>query len=138
MLLAYRLAYAIVLGVFLGNILVEGITGTLSVRASPFSVVTVISICSLLAVVVWFRRTRPVVFWILVLFWEILFTCYAWFGPAAPFPLHELHTLTSDQVAREASGHYVRAWALFLVLFAWFLSLPIVRIMGNIRPASSQ
>lgn len=73
-------------------------------------------------------------FWVLIGDWEVLFIWYAWFSPAAPFAPHELHTLEPPAMVQETTGHYVRAGALFVLLCAWFLSLPIVRSNFTRRP----
>ena len=41
--------------------------------------------------------------------------------------LHELHTMDPTIAEREASAHFIRAVFVFIILFVWFLSLPIVQ-----------
>jgi hypothetical protein len=72
-------------------------------------------------------------FCVAVVVLEVLFTWYSWFSPSAPFALHELHGFAAAEKAREAGIHYFRTGGLFAVLFAWFLSLPIVRLIHQKR-----
>jgi hypothetical protein len=74
-----------------------------------------------------FSKVHPAVSWSVVLAWEAFFVWYGWFSPSSPFALHELHTIDPQMAAREASAHFVRAIAVFAVLFVWFFSLPIVQ-----------
>lgn len=127
MLTAYRVVYGLVLVVFLGNVL-----KTIDFRGAPAyeSVLLVAAagvLCGVLALLLAFPRIRPAAFWLLVLVWEALFVWYAWFNPAAPFMLRELHTFDAAAAAREMATHYVRAGTIFTALFLWFLSLPITR-----------
>jgi len=76
-----------------------------------------------------FSRIPIKTFWVVVTAWELLFVWYAWLSPPAPFALHELHSLDGKAMVAERTAHYVRAGALFAVLFVWFLSLPFARSM---------
>jgi hypothetical protein len=132
MLTAYRIAYGLVLAIFLGNVLIRAgerpsaTTFLLLVVAA----VLLLSICGLL---VRFSRIQPMTFWALVLGWEALFVWYAWFSPASPFLFHEAHAFDAGAAARESTTHYLKAGALFAVLFAWFLSLPLARMAWKNR-----
>ncbi len=127
MLTIYRVAYGVVLVVFLGNVLKTIDFSTAPAHQSAMLVAAAVALCGLLALLLAYRRIRPAVFWFLVLVWEALFVWYAWFIPAAPFTLRELHTFDASAAARETTVHYFWAGALFAVLFIWFLSLPLIR-----------
>jgi glucan phosphoethanolaminetransferase (alkaline phosphatase superfamily) len=126
MLIAYRIAYGLVLAIFLGNVAIA-IGERPSGSTFVLLVVAAIVLLSIFGLLVRFSRTQPTIFWVLVLTWGALFVWYAWFSPASPFALHEAHALDSGAVARESTAHYLKAGTLFGVLFAWFLSLPVVR-----------
>jgi len=134
MLIAYRIAYGLVLGAFLGNVLMAS-RGQTSASVSVLLVTAGVFLVGILGLLVGFSRVKPAVFWLLVLGWEALFFWYAWFSPMAPFVLHEAHSLDGNAVARETTVHYLKAGALFTVLFAWFLSLPFARIARKGRAA---
>ncbi len=129
MLTAYRIVYGLVLIVFLGNVLKPDYFAMESTYVSALLVAAAVSLCGVFILLLRFFRIGPAVFWGFVLVWEALFVWYAWFSPAAPFVLHELHTFDASAIARERTIHHVRAIALFTVLFAWFLSLPIIRLI---------
>jgi glucan phosphoethanolaminetransferase (alkaline phosphatase superfamily) len=126
MLTAYRIAYALVLVAFFGNVVMAS-KGQASAAASLLLVIAAVLLLSTLALLLPFSRIQPAVFWLLVLGWEALFVWYAWFSPAAPFVFHEAHVLDANAAASESTIHYLKAGALFAALFAWFLSLPLVR-----------
>jgi hypothetical protein len=128
MFTAYRIAYGLVLVVFLGNVVKTSQFATAPGYVSVLSVTAVASLCSLFILLLRFSQTRPAIFWGMVLTWEALFVWYAWFSPAAPFMLHELHTLDASAATREATNHHAEAATIFVVLFAWFLSLPMTRL----------
>jgi hypothetical protein len=129
MFTGYRIVYGVVLAVFFGNVLRTNHFATAPAYVSVLLVAAAASLCGVFMLLLRFSRIRPAVFWGLVLAWEALFVWYAWFSPAAPFALHEVHTFDAPAAAREATLHYVRAGALFALLFAWFLSLPITRLI---------
>lgn len=128
MLSVYRIAYGLILAVFLANVLKVSDFSVWPVHVSALFVVAVLAICGVLAVLVRFTRVPIGPLWVVVIVWEMLFTWYAWFSPAAPFALHELHTLEPTKMGEEASRHYVRSGVLFVLLFGWFLSLVFVRL----------
>jgi hypothetical protein len=132
MFIAYRIAYGIVLATFLGNVLWTDY-GAASKTTSALLVASAVVLFGIFGLLIGFSRIRPTVFWTLVLAWEALFIWYAWFSPAAPFTLHELHTFETSAAAREITMYRVKAGALFVVLFAWYLSLPIVRVAWKDR-----
>src|SRR5512146_3367541 len=125
MLTIYKIVYGLVLVVFLGNVLKTIDFRTAPAYQSVLLVLAAVALCGLLASLLGFRRIRPAGFWFLVLVWEALFVWYAWFIPAAPFTLRELHTFDSAAASRETTVHYLWAGALFALLFIWFLSLPL-------------
>ena len=126
MLIAYRIAYGLVLAVFIGNVVIA--TGE---RPSAVTLLLLVVAAALLrcigGLLVRFSRSQPTTFWVLVLSWEALFVWYAWFSPPSPFMFHEAHVLDAGAAARESMIHYLKAGALFAVLFVWFLSLPFAR-----------
>jgi hypothetical protein len=136
MLTAYRIVYGFVLAVFLGNLVMTIYFGMNPPQVSALLVAAAVSLCCIFVLLVGFSHVRPAVFWGLVLLWEALFVWYAWFSPAAPFVPHEIHTFEANAAARESTAHYLKAGALFALLFAWFLSLPIARLRYHRRPAA--
>ena len=136
MLVFYRVVYGIILGVFLGNI-VMAVKGHTAAPEALLLVAAGLLLCAIVALLVAFRRVQPMIFWVLVLGWEVLFVWYAWFGPVAPFVFHEAHTLDATALARESAIHNVKAGVLFAALSAWFLSLPFARITLRPTPRSS-
>jgi hypothetical protein len=128
MLVAYRIIYGLVIVVFLGNILESSHFATIPLHVSALLLAAAVAAACMLVILIGFFRVKPAVFWVLVLIWEVLFAWYAWLSPAAPFALHEIHTLEANSAAAESRVHYLRATALFVLLFAWFLSLPIARL----------
>jgi hypothetical protein len=136
-LTTYRIVYGLVLALFLGNLLETNYYGTVPPYTSALIFTATLCLVGLFALVVGFQHMKPPLFWGLVLLWEVLFVWYAWFSPAAPFALHELHTLDPEAVASERRAHYARAGAVFGALFIWFLSLAITRSFhGRSRRAS--
>lgn len=132
-MMIYRIAYGIVLAVFLGNMIVATIDHH-AAFSTTLLVIAGILLLAILGLVFLFSRVQPSAFWALVLGWEILFVWYAWFSPVAPFVSHEVHSFDAAAAAREAVAHSVKAGFLFSVLFVWFLSLPFVREkFGNRR-----
>jgi hypothetical protein len=129
MFTTYRIVYGLVLALFFANVLRTNYLATAPAYVSVLSVAAAASVFGVFMLLLRFSQIRPAVFWGLVLAWEALFVWYAWFSPAAPFALHEVHTFEAPAAAREATLHYVRAGSLFAVLFAWFLSLPITRLV---------
>src|SRR5579884_2820145 len=127
MLTVYRIVYGLVLVVFLGNVLKTIDFRTAPAHQSVLLVAAAVALCGLVALLVAFGRIRTAAFWLLLVLWEALFVWYAWFIPAAPFTLRELHTFDAAAASRETTVHYLWAGALFAVLFIWFLSLPFVR-----------
>ena len=117
MLTIYRIAYGLVLVVFLGNLL------TASTHVSVLLVMVGVSLCCLFVLLLGFSRIPTTAFWVLVAAWEALLVWYAWFSPTSPFVLHETHNLDATAIARENMVHY----AVFALLSTWFLSLPIAR-----------
>src|SRR5690349_9392697 len=117
MLIAYRIAYGLVLAVFLGNVV--NATGE---RPSAATFLLLVVAAALLlcigGLLIRFSRTQPTTFWVLVISWEALFIWYAWFSPASPFVFHEVHVLDAGAVARESTIHYLKAGGLFAALFA--------------------
>jgi len=132
MLTAYRIAYGVVLAVFLGNVVMR-ISERPPASTSLLLGVAGVLLLAILGLLVRFSRTQPTVFWLLVLGWEVLFVWYAWFSPAAPFMFHEAHTLDAGVAAGEGTVHHVKSGVLFGVLFAWFLSLPLARMTRKAR-----
>ncbi len=127
MLIIYRIAYGLVLAVFLGNLLTTNFIATSSTHVSVLLVVVGVSLCCVFVLLLGFSRIPTAAFWVLVAVWEALFVWYAWFSPTSPFVLHETHNLDAFAAARENTVHYVVAGTVFALLFAWFLSLPITR-----------
>jgi hypothetical protein len=126
MLIAYRIAYGLVLAVFLGNVVIAAGERPSGATFLLLAVAAVLLLC-IGGLLVRFSRTKPMIFWVLVLGWEALFIWYAWFSPTSPFVLHEGHILDAGAAARESTIHYLKTGALFAVLSAWFLSLPLAR-----------
>jgi hypothetical protein len=126
MLTAYRIAYGLILAAFLGNMVMR-ISDQPPASTSLLFAIAGLLLLAIFGLVVRFSRIQPTVFWLLVLGWEVLFVWSAWFSPAAPFVFHEAHTLDAGAAARESTIHYVKSGALFGLLFAWFLSLPLAR-----------
>lgn len=133
MLTIYRIAYGLVLAVFLGNVLTTNFIATASTHASVLLVAVGVSLCCVFVLLLGFSQIPTTAFWVLVAVWEALFVWYAWFSPASPFVLHETHNLDATTAARENTMHYVVAGAVFALLFAWFLSLPITRSIHERR-----
>lgn len=134
MLSVYRIAYGIVIAVFLGNVVMAS-RGQTSASAFVLLVTAAVFLSGILGLLLRFSRVQPAVFWVLVLGWEALFVWYAWFSPATPFVLHEVHSFDANAVARESTIHSLKAGVLFALLFAWFLSLPFARIAWKGRAA---
>ena len=134
MLIVYRIVYGLVAAVFLGNVIMASIEQPSACVSVLFGTAGVL-LFGILGLLVGFSRFRPAVFWVLVLGWEALFVWYAWFSPATPFVLHEVHSFDANTVARESTTHYLKAGVLFALLFAWFLSLPFARIAWKGRAA---
>jgi hypothetical protein len=136
MISCYRIVYGIVVAVFLGNVLYTNY----SYSAPHYMVALMIAmtglLCGLLVLLIAFFRIRPAVSWVIVLAWEAFFIWYGWFSPSSPFALHELHTINPQMAASEASAHFERSTAIFVILFAWFLSLPIVQSAYSRRKES--
>ncbi len=133
MLTAYRIVYGLVVLVFLANVLKTIGFRTAPAHESVLLVAAAVALCGVLTLLLGFARIRPAAFWLFVLVWEALFVWYAWFIPAAPFTLRELHTFDAAAAARETTTHYLRAEAIFTALFLWFLSLPIMRVWHTPR-----
>ena len=123
----YRIAYGLVVALFLANVLTANYFPSASGRLLALLIALPVSLCSLLALVIGFAKIRPPVFWSLVLIWLALFVWYGWFSPAAPFVLHESHSLDPASAENERQAHNLLAGGLFIVLSLWFLSLPITR-----------
>jgi hypothetical protein len=126
MLTIYRIAYGLVLGVFLANVLKTIDFRTTPLHQSVLLTVAAVSLCGLLVPLLAFDRTRQAFVWPVVVVWELLFIWYAWFIPAAPFTQREAHSFDPTAAAQETMRHNVWAGALFAILFLWFLSLPIL------------
>jgi glucan phosphoethanolaminetransferase (alkaline phosphatase superfamily) len=127
MLTLYRIAYGLVVAVFLAKALgTHYITGV-PAHVSLLLVAVAVNLSCILTLLLGFSRIRTAAFWVLVVAWEAFFTWWAWFSPGGPFTLHEVHSFDPTMAAREATMHYLRAGVLFGLLFAWFLSLPIIR-----------
>lgn len=132
MLVAYQLAYGVVLLVFLGNIITAiGFGFRLLVYPTVPLLAVALSLCSLLVLLLRFRRVRPATFWAGVLIWEFLFLWYVWFSPPAPFAFHEVHTLDAVAAAHEQFIHNLAAVVLSGLLSLWFLSLPVIRAISG-------
>lgn len=131
MLTTYRIAYGLILTAFLVNVLKASNFSVWPMHVSVLLVVAALTLCGVLVLLVGFSRMPMRPFWVFVAAWELLFVWYAWFSPASPFALHELHTLDPAAMAQESTRHYLRAGALFAVLFAWFVSLPVVRRLSR-------
>lgn len=114
--------------VFLGNLLKLNNFAMEPAYVSALLIAAAASLCGVFILLVRFSRIRPAAFWGFVLAWEALFVWYVWLSPVAPFALHELHTFETSAMVREITIHHIRAVALFAVLFAWFLTLPIIRL----------
>ncbi len=127
MIVCYRIIYGIVVAIFLGNVLKADHFFGVPHHIAVLMMATASLLCALLALLIAFSRMRMTISWSVVLIWEAVFIWYGWFSPSSPFALHELHTVDPQLAAREASAHFHRAVAVFVVLFAWFLSLPIVQ-----------
>lgn len=123
----YRIAYGLVVALFLGNVLTANYFPSASGSLLALLIALPVSLCSLLGLVIGFSKIRPPMFWSLVLIWLALFVWYGWFSPAAPFALHESHSLDPASAVRERQTHNLVAGALFIVLSLWFLSLPVTR-----------
>jgi hypothetical protein len=123
----YRIVYGIVVAVFLGNVLKASYFSSVPHYIVALMIATAGLLCGLIVLLIAFSQVRPTVSWSVVLVWEAFFIWYGWFSPSSPFALHELHTMDPPMAAREASAHFVVAIAVFVVLFVWFLSLPIVQ-----------
>jgi hypothetical protein len=125
MLTVYRVAYGIGFALLLATV-----TTNLVVAGSTHALVLVavgISLCCVCVLLVGFSRIPITAFWVIIGAWEGFFVWYAWFSQASPFILHEEHNLDPIAVARETSMHFTTASAVFALLSAWFLSLPIAR-----------
>ena len=127
MLTIYRIAYGLVAVVFLGNVLTTNYFALVSRWQWIPIVALLVSLGCLLALVIGFTRLRPPLFWVLVIFWLLLFVWYGWFGPTAPFELHEIHTFDPTEALHERYMHNLIAGCIFAALSLWFLSLPVVR-----------
>jgi len=127
MVVCYRVIYGIVVAVFLGNILTTNYFDTAPHYVAMLMIAAAALLFGLFILLFGFVRIHPAVSWGIVLAWEAIFVWYGWFSPSSPFALHELHTLDPPTAAREASAHLVRAIAIFVFLFVWFLSLPVVQ-----------
>lgn len=123
----YRIAYGLVVGLFLANVLTANYFPLASGRLLALLIALPISLCSLLGLVIGFSRIRPPVFWCLVLIWLAFFVWYGWYSPASPFVLHESHSLDAARAEHERQTHNLLASSLFIGLSLWFLSLPIIR-----------
>jgi hypothetical protein len=127
MLTAYRIAYGLVVVVFLGNVLTTKYFALVT-RWQWIPVIALLaSFGCLLALVIGLTRLRPQVFWGFTIFWLVLFVWYGWFGPTAPFELHEIHTFDPAQALHERHVHNLIAGCIFAALSLWFLSLSVVR-----------
>lgn len=136
MLTAYRIAYCLVLIMFLGNLPALYQPAIESQAVFALVAATTASLCALLILTLAFFRVRLGLLWVAALAWEALFAWYAWLSPAAPFAIHEVHGLTSSAIASAIMGHRIRAGAIFVALCGWFLSLPIVKLRCRQRGAS--
>jgi membrane-associated HD superfamily phosphohydrolase len=134
MLTAYRIVYGLVLLAFLGNLLKSNDFSIWPVHVSILFVLAALTLCGVLVLLVGFSRLSIKLFWVIIIVWEVLFVWYAWLSPAAPFVLHELHSLDAKAMSEESTTHYIWASTLFVLLFAWFLSLPFARLV--FRPAT--
>jgi len=127
MLTVYRIAYGLVVVVFLGNVLSTNYFTLVSGQQWIPIVALLASLACLLALVIGFTRFRPPLFWVLVIFWLALFVWYGWFGPTAPFELHEIHSFDPAEALHQRHMHNLIASCIFAALSLWFLSLPVVR-----------
>jgi hypothetical protein len=128
MIVCYRIAYGCVVAVFFGNVLKTNYFVTAPHYVALLLIATAALLCGLFILLLGFFRIHPAVSWGIVLAWEAAFVWYGWFSPSAPFALHELHSLDPAMAAQETTAHFVRASAMFALLFVWFLSLPIVQV----------
>ena len=131
MLIVYRFVYGLSLAVFLGNLVMTIHLATTPAHDSILTIAAALSVCCLLVLLLRFVQIRPLAFWVVVLTWEALFAWFAWFSQAAPFALHEVHSLEPTIALRERMTDYGKACTLFAVLFSWFLSLPIIRQLSE-------
>ena len=137
-LLVYRIAYGVSLAVILAAVAQEirgGAVGGISVLLP-----TCLFACALAAAIFAtfaFRRLGQSRLWILTLMLAGLFTWYGWFGPGAPFILHEIHTFDPAAAAAEISRYRLQGLAVNAILLLWFVSLPIVRRLSRnpVHPA---
>lgn len=127
MLTIYRIVYGLVLGGFAGNLLTSTSLRTESTHIPALTVLGSVSLCCIFILLLGFSRIPTAAFWVLIAVWEAIFVWYAWFSPNSPFVLHETHNFDPAAAGRENMIHYIIAGAVFFVLFAWFLSLPIAR-----------
>ena len=111
MLIAYRVVYIVIAGLILGNFVTTHYYGDVP-RSTPWLILACkLSVVSVIGAAA-FYKTNAAVIWGIVLVWEGLFVWYSWFSPGAPFLLYRSHTWTT---------------VLFVGLFLWFISLPVVR-----------
>jgi hypothetical protein len=125
----YRIVYALALSVFLANV-VNGIR--LSRGTGELELLLLFaagaSLVANLYLVLSFNRSPAWLFWLAAISWCILFAWYAWYSQAAPFVGHEAHSLDPMQATAESGRHRLFATGLFVLLTAWFISLPFVRL----------
>jgi len=131
MLTTYRIAYGLVLAVLLGNVLGRNHLPSAPFQVSLLLIAFITSLCSVFVSVVRLSRVRTSVLWGLTLAFEALFVWYAWYSPAAPFALHEIHTLDQNAATTESIRHNIESGAVFGLLFAWFVSLPATRLLNR-------
>lgn len=136
MLTIYRIVYAGVIVILLGNLLRAHYLAWAPRHVFVLAVAFAVSLCCLLVLLVGFSRIPPTAFWAFITMCEGLFIWYAWFSPGSPFALHETHSLDATAAAREHTMHSLAAWSFFAGLFAWLLSLPMVRWIHGQRGAS--
>ena len=115
MFLAYRVAYVIIVVLFLANILGTQYIGVVPAATEVLKLASALALYVNLVLVVAFSRIHTFVFWIAISVWQVLFVWYAWLSPGAPFA----------EVLRDRA----LAGSLFAVLSAWFCSLPVARTL---------
>ena len=137
-LLIYRIIYGVSLAAILAAVAQEilgGVVGGISAL-----VPTCLFACTLGAAffaTFAFRRLGLSLLWVLTVMLSGLFTWYGWFGPGAPFILHEVNTFDPAAATHEISRYRLQGLAVNAILLFWFVSLPIVRRLSRnpVHPA---
>jgi len=125
--LAYRFLYAVVMLVFLANI-VKAIHFDMipSKVEAPLLILSAVANFGLLLFVIVFPKRRTTTPFLACFLWLGCFTWFAWWSSVSPFRMHEFHSFDPRQDMLEAHQHVLISATIFALLCIWFISVIFV------------